>query len=106
VIRYWNVLNNRFNNGVTTGIPTETLTSSFTVYPNPTSGQFTVNIVNKVPATLQISLMNIQGQIIYTNQVANVTDYTETFDNQLSKGVYFLSVNNGAEVKVQKVIVK
>jgi hypothetical protein len=106
VIRYWNVLNNRFNNGVTTGIPTESLTSSFSVYPNPTSGEFTVNIVNKVPATIQISLMSIQGQVIYTHQVANVTDYTETYDNKLSKGVYFLSVNNGSEVKVQKVIVK
>ncbi|MFH0761305.1 MAG: T9SS type A sorting domain-containing protein [Bacteroidota bacterium] len=105
-VRYWNIINSRFNNGVTTGIPTEDLLASFSVYPNPTSGSFTVNIVNTVNSDLTITLTNIEGQVIYRNVVKNTLKYEETIDNQLAKGLYFLSVNNGKEVKVQKVIVE
>ena len=104
-VRYWNEINSRFNNGVTTGIPTEGLMASFSVYPNPTSGSFTVNIVNTVNSDLTISLTNIQGQVIYRNVVNKVLNHQETIDNQLATGLYFLTVNNGQEVKVQKVIV-
>jgi len=104
-VRYWNEINSRFNNGVTTGIPAEGLMASFSVYPNPTSGSFTVNIVNTVNSDLTISLTNIQGQVIYRNVVKKVLNHQETIDNQLATGLYFLTVNNGKEVKVQKVIV-
>jgi hypothetical protein len=95
-----------FNNGVTTGIPTNDLTASFSVYPNPTSGAFTVNISNTVNSDLTITLTNIEGQVIYRNVVKNALNHQETIDNQLAKGLYFLSVNNGKEVKVQKVVVQ
>jgi len=105
VVRYWNVLNDKFNNGVTTGIPSESLTASFQVYPNPCNGRFTVSLTNKVPATIDISLVNLQGQVLFTNLVTNVTTHTEIIDQQLSKGIYFLRINNGAETQVQKVVV-
>ncbi|MFH0761308.1 MAG: T9SS type A sorting domain-containing protein [Bacteroidota bacterium] len=105
-IRYWNVINSRFNNGVTAGIKTEELISSFNVYPNPTSGSFTVSFSSTVPVNAEISLVNINGQEVYSNHVSNVTAHTETIDNPLSKGIYFLRVNNGREVKVQKVVVQ
>lgn len=105
-IRYWNILNNRFNNGVTTGVPTESLTSSFSVYPNPTSGQFSISLTTKAPATLNISLVDMQGRVIYNNVVENVTSHNEIIDTPLAKGVYFVRVNNGAEVTVEKVIVR
>jgi len=105
-VRYWNIIDSKFNNGVTTGIPTEDLMASFSVYPNPTSGSFTVNVVNTVNSDLTITLTNIQGQVIYKKVVKNALTYQETIDNQLAKGLYFLSVNNGKEVKVQKVVVQ
>ncbi len=104
-VRYWNVINSKFNNGVTTGIPTEDLMASFSVYPNPTSGSFTVNVVNTVNSDLTITLTNIQGQVIYQKVVKNALTCQETIDSQLADGLYFLSVNNGKEVKVQKVVV-
>jgi len=105
-VRYWNVINNTFNGGVTTGIDPTSLVASFNVYPNPTSGAFTVELTNKVASNLTITLTNIQGQVIYQNQVANAVNYQETIDSKLSKGLYFLTVNTGKEVKVQKVVVQ
>jgi hypothetical protein len=105
-VRYWNVLNHTYNNGQTTGIKSDSLVASFNVYPNPTSGNFTVNVVNTIPSNLEITLVDIQGHVVYRNMVKNATEHTETIDNQLAKGMYFLTINNGREVKVQKVVVR
>jgi len=105
-VRYWNTLNDTYNGGLTSGIDQNSLVASFNVYPNPTSGAFTVEITNKIASNLTITLTNIQGQVIYRNQVSGAINHQETIDNQLSKGMYFLTVNTGKEVKVQKVIVQ
>lgn len=104
-VRYWNILNHVYNNGITTGIPSETLTESFRVYPNPTEGKFTVSITNRIPASVDITLINSQGRVVYSHQVPDVAGYSETIDNQLAKGIYFLRINNGSEIKIQKLVV-
>jgi hypothetical protein len=105
-VRYWNIINDSYNGGVTSGINPSSLMASFNVYPNPTSGAFTVDITSTVASNLVISLTNIQGQVIYQNKVANSVTYQESIDQKLSKGIYFLSVNNGKENRVQKVVVQ
>jgi hypothetical protein len=82
------------------------LVAGFNVYPNPTACAFTVEIANTTASDLTITLTNIQGQVVYQNRVANVIDHQETIDTELSKSLYFLTVNNGKEVKVQKVVVQ
>jgi hypothetical protein len=104
-VRYWNVRNDVYNSGKTSGINPNSLVASFSVYPNPTSGSFTVDMTNTVPCNLEISLTNIQGQVVYRNTVSNVTTHRETIDTELAKGLYFLSVNNGRELTVSKIIV-
>ncbi len=105
-IRYWNVTSDTYNGGVVNGVDQNSLVASFSVYPNPTQGEFTINIQNTVATDMVISLTNIQGQVIYQNKVSGALTHTETIDNKLAKGLYFLSVNNGKEVKVQKVVVQ
>ena len=105
-VRYWNIVNNTYNGGVTAGVDGTSLVSSFSVFPNPTKGAFTVEVSNPVASDLIITLTDIQGQVVYQNKVEKVINHQETIENQLSKGLYFLSVNNGKEVKVQKVIVQ
>jgi hypothetical protein len=105
-VRYWNVLNDNYNGGVTTGTDQASLFTSFHVYPNPTSGDFTVEIANTDASDLVITLTNIQGQVVYQNRVSHAVNHQETISGDLSKGLYFLSVNSGKEVKVQKVIVQ
>jgi hypothetical protein len=99
-------VNDIYNIANTSGLNQVGLIASFNVYPNPTPGAFTVAITNTVPSDLIITLTNIEGQIIYQNKVTNTVNYQETIDNKLSKGFYFLTVNTGKEVKVQKVIVQ
>ena len=105
-VRYWNILNDVYNGGKTTGVDPTSLVASFNVYPNPTSGAFNVEITNTVASNLIITLTNIQGQVVYQNNIANAVTHLETIDSKLPKGMYFLSVNDGREVKVQKVVVQ
>jgi hypothetical protein len=105
-VRYWNVINNTYNGGMTSGVDETSLVASFDVYPNPTQGSFTVSITNKVASRMVISLTNIQGQVVYQNTVTNAINHQEVIDSKLSKGMYFLTINNGTEVKVQKVVVQ
>jgi len=105
-VRYWNVLNDTYNGGIATGVDQNNLVASFNVYPNPTKGAFTVEVLNKVAADLVITLTNMQGHVVYQNKLSGALTHTETIDNNLAKGLYFLSVNSGKEVKVQKVVVQ
>ncbi len=105
-VRYWNILNDTYNGGVTAGVEPSSLAAVFKVYPNPTPGVFTVEIANPEAVDLNIILTDIQGRVIYQNLVKNAISHQETIGEKLSKGLYFLSVNNGKEVKVQKVIVQ
>ena len=105
-IRYWNNIENVYNNGETTGVESLGLIESMNVYPNPTTGEFTVQISNTEISDMQISLMDIQGHVVYNNHVSGALTHTEVISEDLTKGVYFLSINNGKEIKVQKVIVR
>ena len=104
-VRYWNVLNDTYNGGVAAGIDRNSLVSTFNVYPNPTRGAFTIDIANGPASDLIITLTNMQGQVLYRKTIDDAVSCQETIDANLSKGMYFLTVNHGKEVKVQKVIV-
>lgn len=100
---YYNVLNDVYNNGKSLGIADNSLISSVTAYPNPSDGQFTLNITNTRVSDLKITVMNIQGQTVYQNQVKSALNYQQTIDlTAFAKGMYFLKVNN----EVVKLLVK
>ena len=99
------LLNMSFEEG--SGIDNNGLTSNLSVYPNPTNGKFTVSISNAEATDLTVELVNISGQVVYTSNVKAVYSYNEDIDaSSFAKGVYYLKVNNGTEVKVEKVVVQ
>jgi len=106
-VRYWNILNNTYNNGITTGLVTEDLTASIKVFPNPASGRFTVSIINAETTDLTIELITISGQVLYRKDVKDANTYNDEIDaSRLAKGVYYLKVLRGKEVKVEKVVLQ
>ena len=79
------------------------LTTRVNVYPNPSSGEFTLTVTNRQVSDLDILVANIQGQTVYQNRVHSVLDYQGNIDlTNLAKGMYFLKVNN----QVMKLVVK
>ena len=100
---YYNVINDVFNNGISMSIDMNSLTSRVNVFPNPSSGEFTLTVTNRQVSDLDILVANIQGQTVYQNRVHSVLDYQGNIDlTNLAKGMYFLKVNN----EVMKLVVK
>ena len=73
--------------------------NTFTVYPNPSNGEFTINLKGKVQNT-KLSIVDMLGKEAFTSVI---TTQNSSFNIQhLSKGVYFVKVDN----TVKKLVVE
>ncbi len=100
---YYSVTDDEYNNGIALSVPTLDLHTSMKVYPNPNDGIFTLDVQMASTSDLNITVSNIQGKMVYQNQVKNALNHSETIDlTSFAKGMYFLKVNDN----VTKLLVK
>jgi len=79
----------------------------FSVSPNPNSGLFNLEISNRVKTTYNLNVRNLLGQQVYTENITVNGTITKQMDlTHLEKGVYVVSLENGAEKILKKVVVK
>jgi hypothetical protein len=90
------------------GIAEHSFSNSVNVYPNPSAGVFTLNITNADFKELVITIYDIQGRMVYSADDKNITkDYSRKINiADLSKGMYYLKLDNGAETKTEKLIIE
>jgi len=72
-----------------------------TVYPNPASNNFTVNLGNDEKATIQ--LFNIVGQQVYSETINGTAQVNVA---NLNSGVYMLKITQNGKAYTTKVVVK
>jgi len=84
----------------TTGVNT-TDALAFSIFPNPSTGKFNINIANA--DNCNITVMNMKGQQVYTTQVSGSTMID--LSNQ-PKGVYFIRISNASSTSIEKIIVE
>ena len=87
---------------VCTGVDEIASASSFTVYPNPTTGLFTVSTTHIEKATIEV--INLQGKVVYKNNINSNNQVIDLREN--AKGVYFVSITSTNGVDVLKIIVQ
>ncbi|MBL4594406.1 MAG: T9SS type A sorting domain-containing protein [Flavobacteriales bacterium] len=91
---------------VTEGNPTgiEELTSlSFNVFPNPSTGEFNVNLSSENSGDVNLTVKNVVGQTVINKSIAVSGKTRETISlANYSKGIYFLTIDN----KTVKLIVE
>jgi hypothetical protein len=77
------------------------------LYPNPTSGLFTLTIANSNYATVSISVVDMHGKIVYNNQSIGLAKELVQVINlsDLAKGMYFVQMNFGSETRIEKLII-
>jgi hypothetical protein len=78
-------------------------------YPNPTSGMTSVDVTLVKGSNLSIQVVNIMGQVVYTENKGNVSEgkYRFNFDaSQLNSGIYFYTVKAGNSNQTSKMIVQ
>jgi len=75
------------------------------VYPNPTSGKFTLGPVPAHLQSLDVEILNLEGQIIQSKKCAGKTNYA--FDlTKLPRGCYMLRFETEEKMVSYKVILR
>jgi len=80
-------------------------TSNINVFPNPTTGQFTVKIDNNTGEFLQYSVWDMQGKNILVSEPVRYTGVYQTnvdLSNQ-PQGMYLIKVQQGKTISTHKV---
>ncbi|MCU0321185.1 MAG: S8 family serine peptidase [Chitinophagaceae bacterium] len=77
------------------------ITSNFKVYPNPSKGIININLGDVNGETL-FTLYDVQGRTVLTKK-SNTAIESLNIEN-LSNGIYMLSIENGAAKTTQKII--
>jgi len=79
--------------------------ASISVYPNPANGMFTVDFGTLNTEKTTVEFVNVDGKVVNTidmNSRSSVTLDSKTY----AKGVYYLRINDGENVNIQKVVIQ
>jgi len=80
--------------------------NSINLYPNPVNEQLTIQFIETNSQPINVSLTNLQGQIIFVRSfdVQQASNDIQLNTATLSKGVYLIAIDNGADVYYQKLV--
>lgn len=79
---------------------------ALTVYPNPTSGVFTIDF-NAAVDNATVNIIDLQGKVCYTTVLENGTSSKTIEASQLENGIYILSIETSEyQTKTQIVVTK
>ena len=79
-----------------------------TVYPNPTDGDFNVELNTNIAGNATLKLLNANNEVLKAESidVANGTNQIQFSGVDLSNGMYFLHVDWNGQTMVKKVLVR
>lgn len=88
----------------------EEFSSNIKLYPNPSNGQFTVDLEMTEPGNVNFEIYNLNGQKVFEQKQVeffqgSTTHHIDT-QNILTSGVYFLNVSAPNFTKKTKLIIK
>lgn len=89
------------------GIADESLGLNMNLYPNPNDGQFTLNMELATEQDVKITILDVRGAIVYSEQLNN----TKSYNNQISlqgveSGMYFIQLQTETGVAIRKFLIQ
>lgn len=76
----------------------ELVEQDFRIYPNPSKGQFTLELNQQPENPISAHLYNLQGQLLQSYQLSDKTNTLES--KALPAGLYLLQLEDGRAVKI------
>jgi hypothetical protein len=81
-------------------------TLAFSIYPNPSSGAFTL-VAPKSKESINIEVLDTKGQLIYNGVMTAGSARITSIDlSKNAKGIYFVKISNGNSSKIEKLILQ
>lgn len=82
------------------------LSSNVNIMPNPSNGLFNILMTLPTAQDLTINVTNMLGQTVYTSSYKSFIDGMVSLDlSDKNQGVYFVTVSNGVEKNVQRIVI-
>ncbi len=80
----------------------------FSVYPNPTSGDFGINISLKENENILVRISDVAGKTVYerNDNLKSGNNRLMISSNRLSKGIYMLQLVTENSVNTEKIVIK
>ncbi|MGL2966119.1 phospholipase D-like domain-containing protein [Flavobacterium sp. XGLA_31] len=78
-------------------------TTAFAVYPNPTSGIFTIAVKNTPLDKVSLKVYDVMGRSVYSNQYSSLVNEQISLSNQAS-GIYMIRMESNGQTWNYKVV--
>ncbi len=76
------------------------------VFPNPSSGSFTLKFVTNVTTDFEVRVYDIRGRRVYTQGFENRINFNQTINlDSAQSGVYLMTVSSGSEQVTKRILV-
>jgi len=99
---------NRFSlvfDNTTLGVEGNDFGENFSLYPNPTNGQFSIKTPG-LDAEVDVEIINLVGQQIFKERIAVESQQLNINAKRLSAGVYIVKLHHGDKTFASKLIVQ
>jgi hypothetical protein len=82
--------------------------NSIVVYPNPSNGEFVIEMKIPQPENIKLRLLNVTGQVIHAEDLKTIAgDYSNIFSiNGLVPGVYTLQLCSGSASVCRRILIE
>jgi hypothetical protein len=81
------------------------LATSVMIYPNPSTGQVSVGLSLPAGAAVEVSVLNVWGEVILVRDLGNVRFTAANLDlHNQANGVYFVRIKAGEETITRKLV--
>jgi len=96
-----------FYNLTTFGLEDQNYISQVSVYPNPTTNSFTLDLQDINGERINVSIMSMMGQVVFSREFeVNGGNFNQQFDvSNYANGVYIIDVNVG-NFNIRKKLIK
>ncbi len=89
------------------GVAENNWLNTVSVFPNPSTGNFNLQLFSRKDRQLNLAITNNFGQMIsQENYVIGAGESTVSINSQLAAGIYFLKFTEGDNILVKKIVVQ
>ena len=85
---------------------TEEVTSNFSIHPNPSNGNFSINFSGALDPNAKGKIYDMNGRLIQNIKLDNIGTSTNIQLNNVAKGIYLVELENNGTRSVEKLIVR
>ncbi len=80
---------------------------AFDLFPNPAQNLLNLKFGNPLNEEIEVSISNVQGQILQQQMSENFTDLLQVNTSKLSNGIYFIYVkNNSGAIATERFVIQ